>query len=174
LTKTKAAAALVLRYLTARALFRRTDWEVPANLEDKIAGGVRAFPGGALLNEVALMPAPAIIYDRKDPDFWTAIIGGDDNAIDIDPKELSELRDFVMNGECALPFPRQSRFDWVSRLTDWLPGIWGTQPIAKLRAGFVLSSAQPAAQVVHAIHEHERALDPAHKMQSGRKAATTD
>jgi hypothetical protein len=125
LTKTKAAAALVLRYLTVRALFRRTDWEVPANLEDNIAGGVRALPGGVLLNEVALMPAPAIIYDRKDPDFWTAIIGGEDNAIDIDPKELSELRDFVMNGECALPFPPQSRFDWVSRLTDWLPGILG-------------------------------------------------
>jgi hypothetical protein len=123
LTKTKAAAALVLRYLTVRALFRRTDWEIPANLEHKIAGGVRAFPGGVLLNEVALMPAPAIIYDRKDPDFWTAIIGGEDNAIAIDPKELSELRDFVMNGECALPFPRQSRFDWVSRLTDWLLGI---------------------------------------------------
>jgi hypothetical protein len=133
LTKTKAAAALVLRYLTVRALFRRTDWEVPTNLEDNIAGGVRALPGGVLLNEVALMPAPAIIYDRKDPDFWTAIIGGDDNAIDIDPKELSELRDFVMNGECALPFPRQSRFDWVSRLTDWLPGIWGTRPVAKPR-----------------------------------------
>ena len=106
---------------------------MPVNLEDKIAGGVRALPGGVLLNEVALMPAPAIIYDRKDPDFWTAIIGGDDNTIDIDPEELSELRDFVMNGECALPLPRQSHFAWVSRLTDWLPGIWGTQPVAKPR-----------------------------------------
>ena len=52
MTKTKAAAALVLRYLTVRALLRRTDWEVPVNLEDKIAGGVRALPGGVLLNEV--------------------------------------------------------------------------------------------------------------------------
>ena len=65
----KAAAGLVLRYLTIRALFRRTEWEVPASLEDKIAGGIRAFRGGLLLNEVALMPAPAIIYDCKDPTF---------------------------------------------------------------------------------------------------------
>jgi hypothetical protein len=133
MNKTKVAAGLVLRYLTARALFRRTDREVPANLEDKIAGGVRAFPGGVLLNEVALTPAPAIIYDRKDPDFWTAIIGGDDNAIDIDPKELSELRDFVMNGECALPLPHEPRFAWVSKLTDGLLGIWSIQPVAKPR-----------------------------------------
>ena len=137
MNKTKAAAGLVVRYLTVRALFRRVDWEVPVNLEYEIACGVRALPGGVLLNEVALMPAPAIIDDRKDPDFWAAIIGGDDNAIDIDPNELSELRDFVINGECALPLPRQSHVSWVSRLTHWLCRSWGTQPVA--RAGEVPS-----------------------------------
>ena len=60
MSKAEAAAGLVLRYLTVRALFRRTDWEVPANLHYKIAGGVRALPGGVSLNEVALMPASAI------------------------------------------------------------------------------------------------------------------
>ena len=80
MNKTKAAAGLVLRYLTVRALIRGRDWEIPANLEYRIAGGIRALLGGIVLNEVALMPEPAIIYDRKDPDFWTAIIGGDDTG----------------------------------------------------------------------------------------------
>ena len=80
MNKTKAAAGLVLRYLTVSALVGGRDWEIPANLEYRIAGGIRALPGGIVLNEVALVPEPAIIYDRKDPDFWTAIIGGDDTG----------------------------------------------------------------------------------------------
>jgi hypothetical protein len=109
--------------VTARALFRRTDWEVPTNLEYKIAAGLRALPGGVLLNEVALKPEPAIIYDRKDPDFWTAILGGDDHILDTDPVELSEIREFVMNGDCALPPPLQSRVSLVSRFAAWLLGL---------------------------------------------------
>jgi len=127
MNKTKAAADLVLRYLTARALFRRTDWEVPVNLEYKIAAGVRALPGGVLLNEVALMPEPVIIYDRKDPDFWTAVLAGDDHAIEIDLEELSEIRDFVLNGDCALPLPCRSRVSWGSRIRTLL---LGTRPVA--------------------------------------------
>jgi hypothetical protein len=133
MSKSKAAADLVLRYLTARALFRRTDWEVPADLEYKIAGGVRALHGGVLLNEVALMTTPTIIYDRKDPDFWTAIVGGDDKIIDIDPEELSEIRDFVINTECTLPFPTQPHVSCASRFADWLRGFLGTQPGCKIR-----------------------------------------
>ena len=129
MTKTKAAAALVLRYLTARALFRRTEWEVPMNLEYKIAAGVRALPGGVVLNEVALMPQPAIIYDRKDPDFWTAIIAGDDHVLEVDSAELSEIREFVMNGDCALPLPLQSRVSLVSRFATWLLGLPVTKPV---------------------------------------------
>ena len=130
MNKTKAAAALVLRYLTARAVFRRTAWEVPVNLDYTIAAGVRALPGGVLLNEVALTPDPAIIYDRKDPDFWTASIGGDDHVLNIDPAELSEIREFVMSGDCALPLPRQSRVSLASRLATWLLGLPGTRPVA--------------------------------------------
>ena len=129
MNETKAAAALVLRYLTARALFRRTEWEVPTNLEYKIAAGVRAIPGGVVLNEVALMPQPAIIYDRKDPEFWTAIIAGDDHVLEVDPAELSEIREFVMNGDCALPLPLQSRVSLASRLATWLLGLPVTKPV---------------------------------------------
>jgi hypothetical protein len=137
MNKTKAAAALVLRYLTARALFRKTDWDIPTNLERKIAGGIRALPGGVLLNEVALMPEPAIVYDRNDPEFWAAIIGGDDSAIEIDREELNEIREFVVSGECALPLPQQPHASWLSRFTDWVCGFSGAQPVgvhAKLEA----------------------------------------
>jgi hypothetical protein len=65
MNRTRAAAELVLRYLTARALFRQTPWEVPPNLEYLIGRGVRLLPSGVLINEVPLMPTPAIIYDRK-------------------------------------------------------------------------------------------------------------
>jgi hypothetical protein len=103
MTKTKAAADLVARYLTARALFRRTPWEVPSNLEYLIGRGVRLLPDGVLVNEVPLQPAPAIIYDRKDPMFWSAIIGGEDGAIDMDPAEQEQVRQFVLDEDWTLP-----------------------------------------------------------------------
>src|SRR5436190_21324110 len=104
MTKTKAAAELVARYLTARALFRRTPWEVPSNLEYLIGRGVRLLPDGVLVNEVPLQPAPAIIYDRKDPMFWSAIIGGEDSAIDMDQAEQEQVRPYVIDEEWMLPF----------------------------------------------------------------------
>jgi hypothetical protein len=85
MSKTKAAADLVRRYLTARALFRQTPWEMPSNLEYLIVRGVRLLPGGVIINEVPLKRASAIIQDRKDPKFWSAIIGGEESAIDMDP-----------------------------------------------------------------------------------------
>jgi hypothetical protein len=103
LTKTKAAADLVLRYLTARSLFRQTPWEMPSNLEYLIGRGVRLLPGGVLINEVSLKPAPAIIFDREDPKFWSAIIGGEDNAIDLGPVEQEQVRQFVMCDDWTWP-----------------------------------------------------------------------
>src|SRR5437868_9250076 len=83
MNRTRAAAELVLRYLTARALFRQTPWEMPPNLEHLIGRGVRFLPGGVLINEVPLTPTPAIIGDRKDPTFWSAIIGCEESAIEM-------------------------------------------------------------------------------------------
>jgi hypothetical protein len=102
-TKTKAAADLVLRYLTARALFRQTPWEMPSNLEYLIARGVRLLPGGVLINEVPLAPAPAIIDDRKDRAFWSAIVGGEESAIDMPPAEQEQVRQFVIDENWTLP-----------------------------------------------------------------------
>src|SRR5947208_16903227 len=102
MTKTKAAAELVARYLTARALFRRTPWEVPSNLEYLIGRGVRLLRDGVLVNEVPLQPAPAIIYDRNDPMFCSAIIGGEDSAVDLDPAEQAQDRHFLLEADRTL------------------------------------------------------------------------
>jgi hypothetical protein len=102
-TKTKAAADLVLRYLTARALFRQTPWVVPSNLEYLIKRGIRLLPGGVVINEVPLAPAPAIIDDRKDRAFWSAIVGGEESAIDMSPAEQEQVRQFVINEDWTLP-----------------------------------------------------------------------
>ena len=51
---------------------------------------------------------PAILYDRKDPDFWAAVIGGDDSATDMDPIDLGEVRRAVLSGEGTLPLPMVS------------------------------------------------------------------
>jgi hypothetical protein len=103
MSKTRAAADLVLRYLTARALFRQTPWEMPSNLEYLIGRGVRLLPGGVVINEVPLKPALAIIFDREDPKFWSAIIGGEDKAIDLDPVEQEQVRQFVMCDDWTWP-----------------------------------------------------------------------
>ena len=95
----KVAADLVFRYVIARALFRGTVLQLPINLEHQIRGGVRYVAGGVLLNEVTLGRNPAIVHDRKDPDFWAAVIGGDDSAIDMDAAELDEIRRVVLHDE---------------------------------------------------------------------------
>jgi hypothetical protein len=103
MNRTRAAAELVLRYLTARALFRQTPWEMPPNLEYLIGRGVRLLPGGVLINEVLLARTPAIIDDRKDPLFWSAIIGGEQDVIEMTPEEQEQVRQFILDENWTLP-----------------------------------------------------------------------
>ena len=101
----KVAADLVLRYVIARALFRGAAFRPPPNLEHQIRGGVRYLAGGVLLNEVTMGRNPAIVHDRKDPDFWAAVIGGDDSAIDMEPAQLTAVRRAVLYDKGTLPLP---------------------------------------------------------------------
>ena len=103
MNRTRAAAELVLRYLTARALFRQTPWEMPPKLEYLIARGVRLLPGGVLINEVLLARTPTIIDDRKDPMFWSAIIGGEQDVIEMTPEEQEQVRQFILDENWTLP-----------------------------------------------------------------------
>jgi hypothetical protein len=114
MNKIKSAADLVVRYLLARALFRQAPWETPANLEYLIGRGVRLLPGGVVINEVPLTPAPAIIYDRKDPKFWSAIVGGEASAIDMPAAEQEQVRQLVLDD------------DWTWPVVPWEPRASGT------------------------------------------------
>src|SRR5690348_7810969 len=98
----KVAADLVLRYVITRALFRGAVIKPPPNLEHQIRGGVRFLARGVLLNEVTMGRTPAIVYDRKDPDFWAAIIGGDDSAIELEPAKLTAVRRAVLYDDGTL------------------------------------------------------------------------
>jgi hypothetical protein len=121
MNKTKAAADLILRYVIARALFRGAVFKPPPNLEHQIRGGVRYLCGGILLNEVTLGRTPAIIHDRKDPDFWAAVIGGLDSAIDMEPAQLNEIRRVVLYDERTLPLPAE-REEVAEPLVDGVAG----------------------------------------------------
>ena len=59
--------------------------------------GVRLLPGGVLINEVLLARTPAIIDDRKDPMFWSAIIGGEQEVIEMTPEEQEQVRQFILD-----------------------------------------------------------------------------
>jgi len=123
MNKTKAAADLVLRYLTARALYRQNALDMPPNLETLISRGVRSLACGVLINEIALKPSPAILYDRKDPRFWAAIIGGERGAIDMDPAEQEEVRQLVLIDDWTWPvLPSDSRPGAIERMRRFIFG----------------------------------------------------
>src|SRR5204863_2400643 len=63
----------------------------------------RLLPGGVLINEVLLTPTPAIIGDRKDPMFWSAIIGCEESAIDMSLEEQAQVRQFILDEDWTLP-----------------------------------------------------------------------
>jgi len=76
---------------------------MPSNLEYLIGRGDRLLPGGVIINEVPLKPAPAIIDDCKDPKFWSAIIAGEESAIDMDTAEQEQVRQFVLDDDWTWP-----------------------------------------------------------------------
>ena len=132
----KAAADLVLRYLIARSLFRGAVLKPPPNLEHQIRGGVRYLARGVLLNEVTMGRTPAIVDDRKDPDFWAAVIGGDDSPIDMEPAQLNEVRRAVLHDEGTLPVPAER--EEVAE-----PLVVGALPASALSNSDTIQSADP-------------------------------
>jgi hypothetical protein len=61
------------------------------------------MPGGVLINEVLLARTPAIIDDRKDPLFWSAIIGGEQDVIEMTSEEQEQVRQFILDENWTLP-----------------------------------------------------------------------
>jgi hypothetical protein len=89
-----------------------------------------------LLNEVTMGRTPAIIHDRKDPDFWAAVIGGDDSAIDMEPAQLNEVRRAVLHDEGTLPVPAER--EEVAE-----PLVVGALPASALSNSDTIQSADP-------------------------------
>jgi hypothetical protein len=86
----------IIRYLIARARLRRGRG-IPSltALEHELAHGYELLAGAVLVHPDA---NPPIIADDQDPDFFGAIIGGDNGALlGADPAELTAWRSYVLN-----------------------------------------------------------------------------
>ena len=101
--KTKGAtAAVVYRYLLARAWFRSSKLLRTAaglrvtqeSLAEDLTYGRRLLADGVLVYPPA---SPPIVGDDVDPDFLAAVTGKDD-LIEIDPDQLRKLRSYVLHG----------------------------------------------------------------------------
>ena len=108
-TKTSTAAA-VYRYLEARSWYNGTKLPrtpagprvTPEALAEDLGQGRRLLADGVLVYPTA---SPPIVGDDADPDFLAAITGRDE-AIDIEPDRLAELRRYVSRGGSL---PRRKR-----------------------------------------------------------------
>jgi hypothetical protein len=97
----QATAAIVYRYMLARAWFRSSKLPRTAagvgvtkeSLAEDMAQDRRLLGDGVLVYPLA---SPPIVGDDVDPDFLAAISGKDD-AIEIDGDQLKKLRDFVLH-----------------------------------------------------------------------------
>jgi hypothetical protein len=94
---------LVWRYVEIWRRFRRLPdgYRSFANLEDDLAQGSGMFLCGLL---VEAQSGTVIIADVKDPEFYAAIFGHDDNAVsDMTTEELQQARGYIIHGEGAVP-----------------------------------------------------------------------
>jgi hypothetical protein len=72
-----------------------------------------------VINEGSLAPAPAIIDDRKESSFWSAILGGEESAIDMAPAEQEQVRQFVIDDDWTSPIMRSE----VQTLRDKIAAV---------------------------------------------------
>jgi hypothetical protein len=93
----------IIRYLIARARLRRVRGSPSLTaLEHELAHGYELLAGGVLVHADA---NPPIIADDQDPDFFRAIIEGDDGAIpDTNLADLTAWRAYVLHDG---PVPHQ-------------------------------------------------------------------
>src|SRR5438309_10333312 len=94
---------LVWRYVEVWRRFRQLSdgYRSFANLEDDLAQGSGMFLCGLL---VEAHSGTVIIPDVKDPEFYAAIFGHDDNAVsDMTTEELQQARGYIIHGEGAVP-----------------------------------------------------------------------
>jgi len=94
---------LVWRYVEVWRRFRRLadEYRSFAELEDDLAQGSGMFLCGLL---VEAQSGTVIIADVKDPEFYAAIFGHDENAMsDMTTEDLQQARGYIIHGEGAVP-----------------------------------------------------------------------
>ena len=100
---TKASTAVaVYRYLEARSWYKGTKLPrtpagprvTPETLAENLGQGLRLLADGVLVYPAA---SPPIVGDDADPNFLAAITGRDE-AVDIEPDQLEQLRRYVLRG----------------------------------------------------------------------------
>ena len=100
--------SVVWRYVEIWRRWRRlpSGYRSFAGLDDDMAQGFGMLLCGIL---VAPQPSSVIIADTKDPEFFAAIFGSDNNAVpDMTPDELEEAREYIMRGEGTVPVRKRA------------------------------------------------------------------
>jgi hypothetical protein len=99
------AVAMLIRYETAKAALYRAanDFRIPlaADLTDRIAraDGHAVVEGGI---HVMTWMSPPVVADDDNPEFFRAVVWGEDNIVDIEPERLHALRRYVLNDDHGL------------------------------------------------------------------------
>ena len=100
--------SVVWRYVEIWRRWRRlpSGYRSFAGLDDDMAQGFGMLLCGIL---VAPQPSTVITADVKDPEFFAAIFGSDNNAVpDMTPDELEQAREYIMRGEGTGPVRKRA------------------------------------------------------------------
>ena len=91
---------MVYRYLIARVGLRKADLPSLTTLDHEMKHGYQLLTGGVSVDRTA---SPPITADDQDPDFFTAVVEGNNGAIDLNPDDLEQTRRFVLYDQGSLP-----------------------------------------------------------------------
>jgi hypothetical protein len=93
---------LVYRYLVARVGLRKANLPPLASLDHEMKHGYQLLTGGVSIDPKA---NPPITADDQDPDFFAAVVKGNNGAIDLNPDHLEQTRRYVLYDQGSLPPP---------------------------------------------------------------------
>jgi len=93
---------LVYRYLIARVGLRKANLPSLATLDHEMKHGYQLLTGGVSVDRTA---SPPITADDQDPDFFAAVVRGNNGAIDLNLDDLEQTRRFVLYDQGSLPPP---------------------------------------------------------------------
>jgi hypothetical protein len=93
---------LVYRYLIARVGLRKANLPPLATLDHEMKHGHQLLTGGLSVDRTVRPPLTA---DDQDPDFFAAVVEGNNGAIDLNPEDLEQTRRFVLYDQGSLPPP---------------------------------------------------------------------